>query len=336
MRRARDIPASIINLRISVAESLGANRDAILQEAHIEPEILSNPKARITVEQVMNVWTAIVKQTGSENIGLECGIKARFQTMGILGYVMMNSTSILAAWEKLCTYQELVLSVIMHKIKIEGTRVILKGELQEEWQSEFRYTLDFIYASTLTLIKNCTLKEILPLEVWFNFAKPDNIDRYHEIFYPATIKFSCDNPYMIFNKADLDKQITDTDPGMLEHFELLLEDTANEHYKINAKSRAVKNSIFRRLKAEIPRIDEVSRELAMSVRSLQEGLKKEGTSFQNILHDVRKEVAIKQLSRPDFNITEVALLTGYSDISVFSRNFKKWTGLTPTEFKNQK
>ena len=336
MRRARDIPSSIIKLRIAVAETMGANRDAILREANIEPEILSNPKARITVEQAMNVWTVIVKQTGSENFGLECGLKARFQTMGILGYVMMNSTSILTAWKKLCTYQELVLSIILHRLQTEGNQVIIKGEMQEKWQSEFKYTLDFIYASSLTLIKNCTSREILPIEVGFNFPQPDNIDRYHEIFYPAIIKFSCDNPYMIYNKSDLDNKITGTDPSMFEHFEVLLEDSAKEHNKINAQSRAVKNSIFRRLKAEIPRIDEVSRELAMSVRSLQDSLKKEGTTFQNILHDVRKEIAIKQLSRPDFNVTDVAFLTGFSDISVFSRNFKKWTGLTPTEFKNRK
>lgn len=335
MRRARDIPSAIISLRIAVAETLGANRDAILLEANIEPAILSNPKARVTVEQAMRVWTAIVKQTGSENIGLECGIKARFQTMGVLGYVMMNSTSILTAWGKLCTYQELVLSIVLHEIHIEGNRVIIKGEMQEEWQSEFRYTLDFIYASSLTLIKNCTSKDILPIEVGFNFPQPENIDRYHEIFGPAILKFACDNPYMIYNKSDLDNQITGTDPGMFEHFEVLLADTANEHNKINAQSRAVKNSIFRRLKAEVPRIEEVSRELAMSVRALQVGLKKEGTSFQSILQDVRKEIAIKQLSKPDFNVTDVAFLTGFSDISVFSRNFKKWTGLTPTEFKSQ-
>ena len=48
-----------------------------------------------------------------------------------------------------------------------------------------------------------------------------------------------------------------------------------------------------------------------------------------------QEIAIKQLSISSNNVTDVAFLTGFSDISVFSRNFKKWTGLTPTEFQNQ-
>ncbi len=175
MRRARDIPAAIIALRISVAESFGANRHEILTEANIPAEALSNPKARVTVEQTMDVWSAIVKQIGSHDIGLECGLRTRFQTMGILGYVMMNSSSIISAWTKLCTYQELVMSIMFQTIRAE----------QEKWKKEFRYTVDFAYGSIMTLIKNCSPKEIHPLEVGFNFPEPKNTDRYREIFGPA-------------------------------------------------------------------------------------------------------------------------------------------------------
>ena len=182
MRRARDIPAAIIALRISVAESFGANRHEILTETNIPAEALSNPKARVTVEQTMDVWSAIVKQIGSHDIGLECGLRTRFQTMGILGYVMMNSSSIISAWTKLCTYQELVMSIMSQTIRTEQDRVIIQEEMQEKWKKEFRYTGDFAYGSIMTLIKNCSPKEIHPLEVGFNFPEPKNTDRYLEIF----------------------------------------------------------------------------------------------------------------------------------------------------------
>jgi AraC-like DNA-binding protein len=335
LRRARDIPAALISLRISVAESFGADRSKILDEAGISPDIFTNPKARVTVEQAMNVWKVIVRQTGLDNIGLECGLKSRFQSLGILGYVMMNSPTITHAWTKLCNYQELVLSILFQKIKVEGSQIRFEGTMQEDWQDEFRYTIDFIYASCLVLIKNCSSHDIHPLEVGFNFPQPDNSQRYHEIFDPAVIKFSCEHPYIIYRKSDLDTQITAYDPKMFEHFELLLEETASEHDRHNANTRAVRSRIIKRLKAEIPKTDEVARDLAMSVRSLQEHLKAEGTSFREILGNVRKEIAIKQLSISSNNVTDVAFLTGFSDISVFSRNFKKWTGLTPTEFQNQ-
>jgi AraC-like DNA-binding protein len=335
MRRVRDIPAGLIALRISVAESFGADRFEILKEASISPDIFKNPKARASVEQAMGVWREIVRQTGSHDIGLECGLKARFQTMGILGYVMMNSPNIIQAWNKLYDYQELVLSILLQKVNIEKDLVRIEGTMQEEWQDEFRYTIDFIYTASLTLIKNCTSQNIHPLEVGFNFPEPSNVKRYHEIYDPAVIKFSCDNPYIVYKKSDLENQITAFDPNIFEHFEVLLKEIANEHDRVNANTRAVKQCILKRLKAEIPKADDVARELAMSVRTLQKNLKNEGSSFRKILNTVRKEVAIKHLSLSHNNVTDVAFLTGFSDISVFSRNFKKWTGITPTEFQNQ-
>ncbi len=335
MRRARDIPAAIIVLRIAVAESFGADRLEILREANISPDIFTDQKARVTVEQSIDVWRVIVRKTGLKDIGLECGLKTRFQTMGILGYVMMNSPSITQAWRKLCNYQELVLSILLQKMIIEGELIRFDGTMQEEWQDDFRYTIDYIYSSYIALIKSCTSKNIHPLEVGFNFPEPTNTDRYHEIFDPAAIKFSCDNPYIIYKKSDLDNEITSYDPSIFDHFEVLLQETANEHNRVNINTRAVKKSILNRLKAEIPKADEIARDLGMSVRSLQQKLKKEGTTFQEILNLVRKEIAIRQLSNSNNNVTDVAFLIGFSDISVFSRNFKKWTGLTPTEFQKQ-
>jgi hypothetical protein len=152
MRRARDIPAAIINLRIAVAETLGANREEILIEINIGSGILANPKARVTVEQTMDVWAAIVKQTGSHDIGLECGLRNRFQTIWILGYVMMNSSSIISAFKKLCTYQELVMSIMFQTIHTEQGRVIIQGEMAERIQIYNGLYIFFVFGSYKKLL----------------------------------------------------------------------------------------------------------------------------------------------------------------------------------------
>ena len=335
MRKARDIPAAIVALRINVAVSHGADRAEILRASNISLEEISNPSARITIEQVIAVWKSIIKQTGFHDIGLECGLKATFQTMGILGYVMINSPSITHAWKKFCNYQELVLSLLVQKMSSQGEFVRIDGIIQEEWQDSFKYTIDFIYSSCYTLIKNSTVHNILPVEIGFNFPQPDNIHRYHSIFAPALIKFSCDNPYLIYKKLDLDSPMTSFDLNIYKHFDAMLREIASDHNQINATSRAVRDIIIDKLKASVPKISEVAVEMAMSVSSIQQNLNKEGTSFQKILNDVRKKIVIKQLSISENNITDVAFLTGFSSISTFSRTFKKWTGFSPTEFQNQ-
>lgn len=335
MKRLRDIPAQIIELRLNVAMSMGAIRSDILKEANISEETLEDRKGRVSIEQAVSVWRSIVRQTACEEIGLICGLKARFQTMGILGYVMINSPTIAHAWSKFCNYQELVLSLLHQTVNDEGEFTRIEGILQEEWQDEFKYTIDYIYTSCVTLIKNGSPQNIQPVEVGFNFPQPANMVMYKEIYGPAKINFSCTNPYILYKTADLGNPVISSDESMYDHFELMLKEIADEHNRINENTRAVQQIILNRLKAELPKIGDVAKEIGMSVRSLQKRLNEEGSSFQISLDKVRKDIALKQLSQAQNNVTDVAFFTGFSDISSFSRNFKKWTGLTPTEYQNQ-
>jgi len=82
-----------------------------------------------------------------------------------------------------------------------------------------------------------------------------------------------------------------------------------------------------------PTQDLVSRELHMSKRSLQRRLQDEGTSFSDLLRDLRKERARDYL-RKNHALGDVAFLLGFSDHSNFTRAFKSWYGLTPSQFRD--
>ncbi|MEL7530870.1 MAG: helix-turn-helix transcriptional regulator [Bacteroidota bacterium] len=80
-------------------------------------------------------------------------------------------------------------------------------------------------------------------------------------------------------------------------------------------------------------IEVVADDLSMSVRSLQMKLKEEGTSYQKLLNRIREQLAIAFLREKKYSKSEIADLLGFSEISVFSRTFKKWTGQSPSEFQ---
>ena len=212
-----------------MAESFGADREDILREAKIDPNIFANPKSRVTVDQTMETWKAIARHTGSEDMGLESGLKMRMQFMGVLGYVMMNSPSIFKAYEKYFVHQRLVMSIVFLELIVENDRVKIEGEMQVPWIQPYRYTMDFVMAANLSIIKSSTVKSIHPIKVGFNYPEPDNSIRYHEIFGPAEIEFSSAKPYMLFNKSDMDEEIIGFNSELFQHFELKLEDRLKEH-----------------------------------------------------------------------------------------------------------
>jgi len=79
--------------------------------------------------------------------------------------------------------------------------------------------------------------------------------------------------------------------------------------------------------------ERVARALAVSRRTLSRRLVGEGTSFRNILDDVRREFACALLHDPSLSVGDVAFFLQYSEPAAFNRSFRRWTGQTPREFR---
>ena len=88
--------------------------------------------------------------------------------------------------------------------------------------------------------------------------------------------------------------------------------------------------------AEFPSFEQLARRLNVSPRTLRRHLTAEGTSFKNLLNDIRKEKAIELLNNTNFSIEKIATELGYNDVPNFYHAFKIWTGTTPSNYRKKK
>jgi AraC-like DNA-binding protein len=89
------------------------------------------------------------------------------------------------------------------------------------------------------------------------------------------------------------------------------------------------------LREGTPRVETVAEIAGMPVRSWQRRLRAEGHSYSELVEQARYLAARALLRDGDIKITEIALDVGYSDTSHFDRAFRRWTGITPREFRRQ-
>lgn len=82
-------------------------------------------------------------------------------------------------------------------------------------------------------------------------------------------------------------------------------------------------------------IEMVAKEMALSPRTLQRKLSDEKTTFIKQLNHTRELISKNYLMNDSISTEEIAYLLGYSDMYVFMRAFKQWTGLTVKQFRNQ-
>ena len=97
----------------------------------------------------------------------------------------------------------------------------------------------------------------------------------------------------------------------------------------------VRNVLRQLLKEGLPRKEQVAEHFAMSVRTLQRQLQQAGTSYQQILDDLRQELAEHYLQHTHLPILEITQYLGFTEPRSFHRTFKSRTGMTPGEYRQR-
>jgi AraC-like DNA-binding protein len=188
--------------------------------------------------------------------------------------------------------------------------------------------LEALAVGLITTLGRLTSQTIWPLEVAFSYPAPARTSEHARVF-GSVVRFGASESHITFRTTDLDTAVPSANPVLLDVFERHATAIADRLDQYGPVGRRVINVMANRVKGAAPAIDAVAMELAMSTRSIQRALQDEGTSYQVLLDDVRRELAIRHLMVPGTSATQVAFLTGFSEPSAFARAFRRWTGSTP-------
>lgn len=330
------LSTDLIRYRIGVAAQEGANPTDILNTAQVSPQLMNGEPPYVDAEVERQVWQAIVEHTGREDIGLICGSRFPTQLISMLGYVMANAPTMRIAVEKCCAYQRIVGDTMGMAIEkgTDTSRIWL--EQWSEWHDSLRYTVDMMMAAIPSWASANAPLPIRPLRVGFHYERPADTAPYESIFTPAPVAFGTPDSFQIYANDVLDQPVIGANRDMFVHFEdkaqrLLSDYEGRDTYLFKTRQRVLQS-----LQGATPAIEAVASELAVSARKLQAALAAEGTSFSTILNDARRDLAMQYLDEKEISNAEIAYLLGYSEVSVFSRSFKKWTGKTPSKYAGRK
>jgi AraC-like DNA-binding protein len=148
-------------------------------------------------------------------------------------------------------------------------------------------------------------------------------------FFGAPVRYGQGQDSIVFRKADLDRAILSAD----EELATLLDGAANRHLDKRMTGRLavrVRDLLIAQLPNGASSKMDIARILNMTERTLLRRLKDEGTTFANVVNQLREELAFQYLQRDGMTISEIAYLLGFSDEGTFSRAFKRWTGRRPS------
>jgi AraC-like DNA-binding protein len=150
--------------------------------------------------------------------------------------------------------------------------------------------------------------------------------------FRAPIFFGAEENRLEFACSDFDALLDDGNPELAEHNETVLKRTL-EQLKPLTWERRVRAAIEAQLPDGEPSAESVAQSLHLSLRSLQRHLADEGFRYDLLLNQCRQNLATQHLRDARSSLSEIAYLLGFADTSSFSRAFKRWTGQTPSQYR---
>ncbi|MEM1111151.1 MAG: AraC family transcriptional regulator [Pseudomonadota bacterium] len=171
----------------------------------------------------------------------------------------------------------------------------------------------------------------------FAGSPPERLQRYEDLF-SCPLNFNQPSNLMYFDSACLAWPVVHTEHSLREFlrtapYQLLIMESTPDNDNLSGQVKAMIGHDF---SDGFPGFEVISGALNISAPTLRRRLKREGTTFQQLKDEARCEAAKLCLDRPELSINDVALQMGFTDPSAFHRSFKKWTGMTPGQYRAQR
>jgi AraC-like DNA-binding protein len=314
-----------------VLADYGLDFSVLARRAGIDPDLPSRPDARGSVHRLQKLWRLASEASGDPLFGLRVGQRARPAVFHALGLGVMSSGTVLAALRRVERYSGL-LSTNGRLVVIEREdQLVLEGRQAENQVQISVATFDAFAVMLCRLLRLCAGPLGVPQLVCLPHAAPPDAAPFIECL-GCPVRFDSPVLAFVFDAETARRPVPSGNPGLAAEA-----DRMAEHYleQIDPDTVAarVRDLILQAMPSgEIEQVD-IARSLNRSTSTLQRRLRSEGTSFQKLLSEARRDRALEYLRAGEHSLADITFLLGFADQSNFTRAFRRWTGKTPREFR---
>ena len=325
------VSVTVLTQMFLYLNSLNVDIDAFLRSLGIDPATVKAPDTRLPLETYLLIQDEAAEYTNDPYFGLHMGKFAEAGSWSILGYMMMNCKTLGEAFEKSGRYSRIIGNLIEGRVELRFNKIKIILFTPPHAPQMSRHCFEATISSSIRMIRTLTGIDLCPREVTFTYPEPESRAEYERVFCCPVLFGQKENSFTV-DWSVVNTPILMANPGLLQYFEKYAEDFLAEMDRQNEYTRAVTKIILARLDDEKLSIDKVAKEMAVSVRTLQKRLEGEGVVFSDLLKDVREKLAKKYLCE-NYTVEQITYLLGFSEPSVFRKAFKKWSGVTPKEYR---
>lgn len=335
MSSTQGVSTLILQAVLRAAGRRGLDPDELLAKVGLDPNKVRDPYELVPIDREDALWREVYARTGDQAFGLEAAQAIDRGSFLALEYVVRTSQTLGEGLRVLERFARLLHGHRPYELRSEpdGSAVLAYRD-SHDGDVHAALLCDFALAAVVLICRDATGVDWSPRRVRFRHEKPNHVRPYRALFR-APVEFGCDETAIELDPEVLSTPMTEADPALQAVLQHYLEADLETRDPSVTLEHAVRVAIGRSLPKQDAELDAVAEVLGVSPRVLQKRLQRVGTSFQEQLDRVRESLAKRYLVQPGISMAGTALLLGYSDATAFHRAFKRWTGLTPGDYRRR-
>ena len=330
--QVRTIQAKAADKITRAAALQGVDAEALYRAAGVRPLALKDPDARIPFAQIVALYEQAARLTVDAAFGLHVGEQVDPTAFDVLGYSVINSPTFGDALDRVVRYNSIWTNGSCFAVEELNGETRISYVYLDESIRERRQDVEMTFAALAVLGRRATNVDWLPREIRFAHEQPAETSE-HERIFRCPIFFGAGANQFLFDSSYLQLSIVKADATLCAVLDRHANELLTRYPREDSLVERVRTLLKNELNGGDASLEAVAEKLGMSGRTLQRKLRALGTSQQELLDEMRKELALRYLREPEVAVCEVAYLLGFSESSAFHRAFKRWTGKTPSQYR---
>jgi AraC-like DNA-binding protein len=308
----------------------GLDVDAILRRAKLPRSRFSVPKPQGTTAEFFALWRAVEEQNDDASLGLRIGVEVLPDEDNVVSLAAMHSATLGEGLQKLARYKRLVCPEQITIDVVDG-----EARLRFEWLladgAPPTLLTDIIFAGVTNLAQRGTKTAVRPRRLEFIRRRANEaMLRRH---FRCELRFDAPHDLLVFDEEALALPMVQRNAQLLAVLLPGLEQAVEQDDRARTLADDVRLALTEGMSGDRPAVAKVAKCLGMSARTMQRRLGELGTTYQEVLDDVRRRSARQLLANTDLGIGEVAFLLGFEEVNSFTRAFQAWEGTTPAKWR---
>jgi AraC-like DNA-binding protein len=325
-------PTTIAGYALAIRQALeyrGVDPARVFRAAEVSQELSNDPLNRLTIDEVTRLFKACVEITHDPYFGLTVAKFLHASNLHALGHALLASTSLLDFCRRLERYFRLASQVASIEVAERPGAVEL---ITHPLFNPCAETEDAWLAIVVRFMREMLRRDYKPLYVQLMHDRPAGGSKPYEQYFGCPVEFGYADATLVFDRAEMDQPLPGACPEIAQANDQL---AASYIAKIERTDSVamVRSAIIGLLSSGDCSRRRVADALHLSEATLQQRLAQRNTSFQALLDDTRRELACNYIRQAAMSVTEITFLLGFTDVSNFTRAFKRWTGKSPTGFR---